>query len=82
MQFVPNKTDLLGDLDPSLPVCKLGSSLLIMWGGENSNSDGVHFYSAYFVQGPVLQESHDVGPVIAPFLQMSMLKHRKVVSLA
>ena len=53
MQSVPNKTDLLGDLDPGLPVCKLQSSLLITRDEENnSNKDGSHLQCTYHVPDP------------------------------
>lgn len=51
MQSVPNKTDLLGDLDPGLPVCKLQSSLLITR-MKKIITRMAHLQCAYHVPGP------------------------------
>lgn len=80
MQSVPNKTDLLGNLDLGLPVCKLWSSLLITWDGENNNDD-LHFLGLYDVHGPVLKLPCETGTVIS-LLERSTWRHRKVKSFA
>lgn len=81
MQSVPNKTDLLGNLDLGLPVCKLGSSLLITWDGENNNNDDLHLQCVYDVHGPVLKQPCETGTVIY-LLERSTWRHRKVKSFA
>lgn len=79
MQSVPNKTDLLGDLDLGLPVCKLWSSLLITWDGENNNNDDLHLECAWDIPGPVLKQPCGTGSVIS-LLKRSTWRHRKVKS--
>lgn len=82
MQSVPNKTDLLGDLDPGLPVCKLQSSLLITRAEENNNSDGLHLQCTDDVPGPMQKQHCKAGTVIISFLQRSTLRNREVKSFA
>lgn len=78
MQSVPNKTDLLGDLDPGLPVCRLQSNLLITQDEENNNNDGFYLQCAYDVHELELKQSSDVGAVIISLTQRSTLRHREV----
>lgn len=78
MQSVPNKTDLLGDLDLELPVCRLQSNLLITQDGGNNNNDGFYLQFAYDVHELELKQSSEVGTVIISLIQRSTLRHREV----
>lgn len=73
---MPNKTDLLGDLDPGLPVCKLWSSLLITWDAENNNNDGLHLQCAK-TSNPTKQ-----ALLFISLLQGSTWRQREVKSFA